>query len=49
MVRELLPKADPRASVEGAEDVRVWCQVFVQAGVEEAVRVEFQRWVDRSS
>jgi hypothetical protein len=47
VVRELLPKADPRASVEGAEDVWVWREVFVQARVEEAVRVECQSWIER--
>lgn len=43
VVGELLPKADARPGVEGKEDEGIGGKVFVNAIVEEAVRVEFFR------
>ena len=44
VVRELLPEADARAPVERQEDEWVWNEVLLHTRVEEAVRVERQRW-----
>jgi hypothetical protein len=42
VVRELLAKADPRSSVERAEDEWVWRQVFMNPFIKEPVWVEFE-------
>lgn len=52
IVGKLLPKTDARAGVEREEDEGIGGEVFVNAIVEEAVRVEFFRcggytWVRR--
>jgi len=44
VIRELLSKTYPGTSVKRTEDVRVWCEVFIQSFVEEAVRIEFESW-----
>jgi len=41
VVRELLPKADPRSGIEGTENERVGHQVFLHPFIKEPIWVEF--------
>jgi hypothetical protein len=45
VVGKLLPKAYARSSVEGEEYERVWCQVLLEAVVDEAIRIKFKGWM----
>jgi hypothetical protein len=38
----LLAEANSRTSVKRTENVRIWCQVFVQTLIQKAVWIEFQ-------